>query len=170
MLGRLGIPGTIGVGGVGNSVGGFGASGGGDEFWNSIGVDGAFGAGGATGWMGRTRGGSAVVPVAGGNNPGVGRTVGGNAWLDAGIEGVVVEVEALAPVAVVAFALPDGVVFLWAKIRAKNPGFFGGSCGVSGIVATPALVDCLVSVLTGGILTCVFSVIGTIGVVATDGN
>jgi hypothetical protein len=43
----------------------------------------------------------------------------------------------------VLFELSGGGVFFDPKIRASNPGFFGGSCGESGIVVAPDVVSVL---------------------------
>jgi hypothetical protein len=46
-------------------------------------------------------------------------------------------------------ALAGGVGFFGPKILENRPGFLVGSCGGSGMVATPAVAGCLVSVFTG---------------------
>jgi hypothetical protein len=113
----LGSPGIIGAGGNGVA----GATGG---------AVGNSGVGGATGCTGSIRGGSVVPPEGEGNSPGVGRTVGGIAMLGGATIGGGV-------VAVGEFVLAGGVGFFGPKIRESSPGRFGGSGGVSGMVAAP---------------------------------
>jgi hypothetical protein len=57
----------------------------------------------------------------------------------------------LVVVAELEFVLAGGGVFFVPKILENNPGFLGGSCGGSGMVARPAVAGCLVSAFTGGL-------------------
>ena len=132
----LGRPGTIGAGGVGSGPGTPGTEGAAGIAGTAGGAGEAPGVGnngirGGAGGSGAVREGSEVKFGVEGNRPGVGRTDGGIAMFGAGKRGVLV---------VEGVGFGGGVVFFGPNIRANSPGFLGGSCDWSGMVAAPAEV------------------------------